>query len=112
MGDHHSIPAPGPSYVVFRITGRGYAVLDPSRRQVSDITTNRSAAQQQCDRLNAALDRRLKRGPRPCMSCGHTFQSAGIHNRLCDICRRRDVAPDPVLQSVRAVATSRARERR
>ncbi len=27
---------------------------------------------------------------RKCMCCGHGFESQGIHNRLCDNCRRLD----------------------
>lgn len=26
---------------------------------------------------------------RPCMCCGKTFGSEGIHNRLCEVCRTR-----------------------
>jgi hypothetical protein len=33
------------------------------------------------------LERRMKRGPRPCLSCRKTFVSEGLHNRLCDPCR-------------------------
>ena len=31
---------------------------------------------------------RSKRGPRNCMSCRTEFDSEGIHNRLCNDCRR------------------------
>ena len=30
---------------------------------------------------------------RPCLCCGTPFNSAGPHNRLCHVCRRRDVSP-------------------
>lgn len=43
-------------------------------------------------------DERARRMKRPCMCCGHAFMSEGIHNRMCDLCRHRDVAPDPVRQ--------------
>lgn len=33
------------------------------------------------------LERRMKRKPRPCLSCCTTFVSEGLHNRLCDPCR-------------------------
>lgn len=26
---------------------------------------------------------------RPCMTCGNTFASEGIHNRMCDGCKQR-----------------------
>jgi hypothetical protein len=30
---------------------------------------------------------------RACLCCGQEFTSEGIHNRLCDPCRRRDYPP-------------------
>lgn len=32
--------------------------------------------------------------PRPCMCCRQTFESEGIHNRLCGNCRGKNVGPD------------------
>lgn len=37
------------------------------------------------------LDRRLqsqRTTERPCMCCGNKFPSEGIHNRLCEACKR------------------------
>jgi hypothetical protein len=48
-------------------------------------------------------DERARKMVRPCLCCGHKFQSEGIHNRMCDRCRHLDVAPDPV----RSVAMAR-----
>lgn len=95
MGENHhiaapgSIPAPGSSYVVARVTGRGWVVLDPSRRPCGGLYPSRDGAQKRCDSLNAELDRRRKRGPRACLCCGQTFVSEGFHNRLCGSCRQR-----------------------
>lgn len=37
-----------------------------------------------------------KRKARPCLCCGTVFDSEGIHNRLCGICRKRpDTMGDP-----------------
>lgn len=33
------------------------------------------------------LAARTRRGHRPCLCCGTTFLSEGLHNRLCDPCR-------------------------
>lgn len=90
MIGRHNAPAPGATFVVFRVTGHGWVVLDPSRRQTGGYHPSRDAAQTRCDSLNAELDRRNKRGPRPCMCCGATFVSEGIHNRLCPPCRHRN----------------------
>lgn len=91
MGDNCSnMPAPGTNYVVFRVTGQGYVVLDPSRMRVSGFYPDTGSAQTRCDTLNAELDRKKRRGPRSCMCCGQSFLSEGVHNRLCDSCRRRD----------------------
>lgn len=89
MAENHHIPAPGLSYVVMRVSGGRWRVLDPSRRRCGGLYPSRDTAQTRCDSLNAELDRRRKRGPRACMCCGQTFVSEGIHNRLCGPCRQR-----------------------
>jgi len=48
---------------------------------------DRTSAQGEADRLTAELAAREKRGPRPCLRCAETFDSEGIHHRLCDNCR-------------------------
>lgn len=32
--------------------------------------------------------RRVEKTERPCLCCSRPFPSEGIHNRLCDLCRR------------------------
>lgn len=41
------------------------------------------------DRL-PVLQKRLKRGPRPCLCCGREMISDGPHHRMCDTCRQGD----------------------
>ncbi|OJY33177.1 MAG: hypothetical protein BGP11_05495 [Rhodobacterales bacterium 65-51] len=79
--------APGSRY---RVSPRGhsYWVVDPGGRSVAAYDT-RKLATEEAKRLQAEADRSAKRGPRPCMCCGRTFDSAGIHNRLCAHCRIR-----------------------
>lgn len=81
---------PKPQFARYRIeylTGKGYQVLDPNGRIAIDPTPVREVAQAACAHLQAAADRKAKRGPRPCMCCGTVFESAGIHNRMCGRCR-------------------------
>lgn len=40
-------------------------------------------------------DERARKTVRPCLHCGNDFQSEGIHNRLCDPCRRLGDGPMP-----------------
>ena len=65
-----------------------FAVFDPDDRQVSDVFPSRGAANVERDRLQRAKDAQSKRGKRACLCCGAGFQSAGIHNRMCDGCRK------------------------
>lgn len=41
-------------------------------------------------------DERARKVIRPCLCCGDKFLSEGIHNRMCDDCRHRDMRPDPI----------------
>lgn len=50
-------------------------------RSLADAARHRDTCQREADR-------QAKRGPRPCMCCARIFKSEGIHNRLCDVCRR------------------------
>lgn len=71
----------------------GYVVVDPEGKVVTGSQTPfRIEAQRAATELQRAADKKAKRGPRPCLCCGESFASEGIHNRLCDRCRRRDAA--------------------
>lgn len=85
--------ARGNRYRAEYISGIGYIVFDPDGNFVPDSQTPfKQQAERQRDELQRAEDRVKKRGPRPCMCCGRTFASDGIHNRMCDPCRGRVLA--------------------
>ena len=63
-----------------------YLLVDQHGRRLGGPFSTREIA-------HAALDRELKkrrRARRDCISCGTSFMSEGPHNRMCEICRRRD----------------------
>lgn len=71
------------------VPGQGYAVFNPEGVRCGAVTPFRRQAEQLRDRLQREADAKAKRGPRACMCCGGTFDSHGIHNRLCSGCRGR-----------------------
>jgi hypothetical protein len=75
--------------------GKGYAVVDARGSRITGFYSGKDRAQTRCEALRAEAEAKSKRMKRPCLCCGQEFQSEGIHNRLCDPCRQRDVAPDP-----------------
>ncbi len=81
------------AYDVRFTSGLGHAVYNPRGERVTPWYVKARDAQQRCAALQAAADRKAKRGPRPCLCCGTVFQSEGIHNRLCDPCRGRENEP-------------------
>ncbi len=85
-------PAPAQArYHVEYVSSLGYVVVDPDGAVVQGSQAPfKAVAQAQAQELQRAADAKAKRGPRPCMCCGAIFQSSGIHNRLCDHCRRRE----------------------
>ncbi len=89
----------------WRVVRRGedhYRVYCPDNSIYGDYKSLSQAASI-VGRRNKEDDLAAKRMVRPCMCCGHNFPSEGIHNRMCDPCRHRDVAPDPVRQVAIAV---------
>lgn len=89
-----NLPAPRfARYRVDHMSGLGYVVLDPTGCAVpGSVTRFRQEAAQRCDELQRAADIKAKRGPRPCLRCGTTFHSEGIHNRMCSNCRAQSDA--------------------
>jgi len=80
-------------YQVQLLSGIGYVVLAPSGQVIRDSQTPfRLRAEQQRDALQREADLKAKRFDRPCLCCGRVFPSAGIHNRMCDVCRRQSFA--------------------
>lgn len=77
------------SYQVQHPSGIGYVVLAPSGQVIRDSQTPfKVRAEQQRDVLQREADQKAKRIDRPCLCCQRVFASAGIHNRMCDACRR------------------------
>jgi len=68
-------------------SGGKYFVLDLSGKIVWGPGSG-DLAHRKCDDLQQAHENRAKIGERPCMCCGSVFHSEGIHNRLCNLCRR------------------------
>lgn len=89
-----NLPKPGARFRLEYTTGRGWFVLNPDGEKVAGPFGDQNKAAMSRDARQAEDDARRKRGPRHCLCCGHIFQSEGIHNRMCDDCRHRDVAPD------------------
>ena len=70
------------STVKYVVTGPGGTDAGGPFRSFADAARWRDACQREADR-------KAKRGPRPCMCCGETFKSEGIHHRMCGRCRSR-----------------------
>lgn len=86
IGQHTAAPR----YRCEYMTGLGYVVFGPDGALVPGSQTRcKMQAERHRAELQRADDRAKKRGPRPCMCCERLFSSDGIHNRLCDDCRRR-----------------------
>lgn len=77
-----------PRFAVQKIAG-WYRIMGPEGACVGQPYSGKKAAQQAAERMQAAADSRAKRGERPCLCCGTTFISEGIHHRLCGLCRHR-----------------------
>ncbi len=86
----HNMPAP--RFARYRVEydplSSKHLVLDPDGRRVWGPGAL-ALAEDKRDQLQAAVDTAAKRGPRACLSCGATFASEGIHNRMCTPCRGR-----------------------
>ena len=66
-----------------------FVVVNAEGNRVGPRWANELAAERERKRMQAAYDRRVKRGMRACLSCGAEFWSEGIHNRLCGACNGR-----------------------
>ncbi len=96
MGNENNNPKPSGRHEVNYVTGRGHVVVDATGREVSGPYGDKNKALMARDRLRREADAKAKRMLRPCLCCAGEFMSEGIHNRMCDPCRHRDVAPDPL----------------
>lgn len=90
MTPEHNRPKPGLArFTVERMAGHGWYVADPDGKRVSCFHHAYERAFDACENQQAAYDAAKKRCARPCLCCGQTFQSEGIHNRMCNPCRNR-----------------------
>lgn len=101
MGKDCNLPKPSTKFRVDHVPGRGFFVLDPGGEKCAGPFKDENKALMSRDAKQAAADAKAKRGPRACMACKHTFPSEGIHNRLCNDCKYRGSAPDPLHPSTR-----------
>lgn len=80
---------------VFRVQYRASGlcvVTDGGGRQIL-LTRDREEAEKRALDESAAARERAKIKVRPCMCCHTPFQSDGVHNRLCNHCRRAPADP-------------------
>ena len=81
--------------VPFRVKRSGphyWAVFNSRGSRVSNQFIKEADAERACKTLLATSKERT----RNCMACGTEFISQGPHNRLCDRCRQRRDASDPM----------------
>lgn len=87
-------------------SGAGYVVLDPNGVRVGTVYRNFKDAALARDGRQRRHDRAAGMKERACMCCLATFQSEGIHNRLCNPCRGKSSANEagfgPSLRTARA----------
>lgn len=83
--ENHSKPEFG-KYRVEYLPGRGHYVVDPDGNRVTDFDSQKRM-RSICATKQRAADLAKKRMDRPCLRCGTSFASEGIHNRMCASCR-------------------------
>lgn len=89
MGDANNNPKPSARPQVQYICGKGYAIVDARGIAISGFEHDKERLRARLAKITAEADAKAKRGPRPCLCCGSSFASEGIHNRLCNSCRHR-----------------------
>lgn len=78
-------------YSVRLLRGTGlYEVVDQDGQRIGEPSSHEELIRQRRDRMQRQAEMR----PRNCLTCGDTFQSEGIHNRMCDHCRGRSHSTD------------------
>ena len=76
------------------MTGRGYMVQSPTGEMHGPFACKDNAETNR-DKWQAKDDLARKKINRPCMCCQKPFDSEGIHNRMCDVCRKAGGEYDP-----------------
>lgn len=83
---------PAPRFARHRLDFRsahGFFVIDPDGEVAEGPFLSKALAERVCAKLQRDWEVRHRIGPRPCLCCGRTFHSEGIHNRMCGHCRGR-----------------------
>lgn len=88
MNHHVSKPERARWEVKF-VPGRGYMVQSPTGERHGPFACKDNAETNR-DAWEAKDHRARKRITRPCLCCQKPFESEGIHNRMCDSCRRQN----------------------
>lgn len=70
----------------------GWVVIDDENRVHSGPHLMRTVAERARRDLQQKRNAAAKVGPRPCITCSRTFDSEGIHHRMCNICRHHSEA--------------------
>ena len=71
-----NLPKPGRGvYRSVYLPGQGYVVCDPEGMPACEATPLRARADQLRDKLQREADAKAKRGTRPCLCCGCSFNS-------------------------------------
>ncbi len=104
--NHHVCKPAYQRWTMEYLPGRGWRLVDPEGNPGDAIYT-RDRAETAMEAAQARTDALRQRRRRACLCCGHEFASEGIHNRMCDPCRQRDMAPDG-LGRLRATQLRRA----
>lgn len=79
-----------------RGSGMSFVVINYEGAAISRGYTSHRDAELLAVQLNTQAEVEERFGPptrRACMCCGKAFDSEGIHNRMCDYCRRVGHAP-------------------
>jgi len=84
-------PNVGKTFLLRQRTG-GWFIIHENGTTHSGPFTLHNAAENERRKLQLAANQRAKIGPRPCITCGNTFQSEGSHNRMCSLCRHQSEA--------------------
>lgn len=104
--NHHVCKPAYARWTMEYVAGKGWRLVDPDGRPGSAFYT-KGRALTALDAAQARADAARGRQQRRCLCCGESFLSEGIHNRMCDACRKRDFAPDG-LGRMRAISPRNA----
>lgn len=92
--NHHVCKPEYARWAVKFVAGLGYMVEAPTGEQHGPFSCKVNAEASRAA-WEAKDNLARKRVTRPCLCCQKPFDSEGIHNRLCDVCRRQGDGPVP-----------------